>query len=415
MQDSKPLQADRLRLPFLDEPPAAGATAQAETGKAAAPQRQHSIAPQRRRRKMLRLSALLVIGLPCLLATFYYGLIAANQYAVEVRFAVRGVNGAGGNDLFGIISGLPGNGNTTTDTYIVLDYMKSAQMIDKLDQRIGLRRIYSRQEADWLARLNPAATAEDFGWYWRHTLRTSFDTSSQLAWAEVRAFTPEDAKKVAEGLLTEGEILINDLSVRAREDAVRLAQLEVDRMEARLKADRAAMRTFREQQRDFDPVKNAEARSNIVGGFEDQLSKERAKLAGLKQFMSDDAPSVIVVKNNIQALEKQLVLERAKLGKTTATPSGDAPLASLISQYEDLAVAQDFSEKAYVTALASLERARAEADQQQRYLATFVRPALPEEALYPQRLVNTLTITGACALLWALGVLIVYAIRDHAM
>jgi capsular polysaccharide transport system permease protein len=65
--------------------------------------------------------------------------------------------------------------------------------------------------------------------------------------------------------------------------------------------------------------------------------------------------------------------------------------------------------------LSSLERARLEADRQQRYVTAFVRPTLPQEALYPKRILASVTVFAISLVLWALGVLIVYAIRDHAL
>ena len=49
---------------------------------------------QQRRRRNLLLSALLLVALPSLAATLYYSFVAAKQYAVEVRFAIRGIDQA---------------------------------------------------------------------------------------------------------------------------------------------------------------------------------------------------------------------------------------------------------------------------------------------------------------------------------
>jgi len=59
--------------------------------------------------------------------------------------------------------------------------------------------------------------------------------------------------------------------------------------------------------------------------------------------------------------------------------------------------------------------ARVEADRQQRYVAAFVRPTLPEEALYPRRIVASITAFAGALLVWARGLLIVCALREHAL
>ena len=70
----------------------------------------------------------------------------------------------------------------------------------------------------------------------------------------------------------------------------------------------------------------------------------------------------------------------------TPNPASDNTLTSRVGTYEDLAIDLQFLQKAYVTALASREAARLEADRAQRYLAAFVKPATPQRSTYPKRL-----------------------------
>jgi capsular polysaccharide transport system permease protein len=245
-------------------------------------------------------------------------------------------------------------------------------------------------------------------------ISVSFDMISQIIAVEVRAFTPEDAARVAEGVLAFSEELINSLSERARLDAVRFAEQEVKRTEDRLRTNRALVRTFRDQEQEIDPLKKADSQLSLLGQLEANLAGAKARLTTLRQYMGTSAPSVTYTENQIKALERQLEQERGKLGKTGQTAAGVSTLSGQVAAYEELLVEREFAEKAYVSALSSLERARMDAAQQQRYLATFVRPSLPQDALYPKRALNILLITGGAFLLWALGVLVVYAIRDHA-
>ena len=409
----------RAKLPFLADSaaqplPASGAPDPTGPGHAAA--QDGRIRPQARRRKILAWSAIACVVLPTLLASIYYGLIAANQFAVETRFAVRGANSSGGSGLLGVFTGMSGSGSTVTDSYILIDFMQSREMLDKLEAKIGIRRMYSRPEADYLSRFDASLSSEEFLKYWRTMIKAGFDSSSQIVAVEVRAFTAEDAKLVAAAILELNEELINELSARARKDAVTHAEQEVKRMEDRLKATRTALRAFRDIQQEFDPLKNAESRFAIVSQLEQELSKSKTRLANLRSFMSADAPSVTVLESEIKAMERQVEEERAKLGKgTEAEQRGQESLGSLVASFEELLVEREFSEKAYVSALASLERARVEADRQQRYLASVVRPTLPQEALYPKRILAIASFFFFALVLWALGVLVVYAVRDHAL
>ncbi len=402
--------------PGLKPPPELTAKA---GGAAAAPSVVKSRArPQKLRRQWLKLSALAVVGLPTLLAAIYYALIAAPQYAVEVRFAVRGGSNvsapSAGSELISSLAGFGNSGSTLTDAFIVMDFIKSRAIIEKMQPMVDIRAVYSHPSADFLMRLNAKNEIEEVVEYWRNMIEVNLDTISQIITIKVRAFTRDDSARVAEGVLAFSEDLINSLSERARLDALKFSEQEVRRTEDRLRVNRSLVRQFRDQQQEIDPLKKAESQLSLLARLDSDLSAARARMSTLRRYMQANAPSVTFLETQIRALEQQVEQERSKLGKGSDLPTGSITLSSQVAAYEELLVEREFAEKAYVSALSTLEKARVDAAQQQRYLATFVRPSLPQDALYPKRILNTLMVLGISALLWAMAVLIVYAIRDHA-
>lgn len=406
-----PVARSPVNLPFLDKaaPSSPPTVAAAETdGKPAAER-----TPQQKRRSLLKWSSVLVILLPTLLAGLYYGLIASDQYAVEVRFAVRGAQQAPSSDLLGMFVNTAVSGTTATDSYIVMDFIRSRELIDKLEQDINIRKIYSSEKADFLSRLPPKAPIEDVQDYWKRMIEVGFDTASQIVVFKVRAFSQVEAKALADAIVQHSETLINELSVRARNDAIQFARTEVDNSETRLKSVRGELRQFRDQRQEVDPIKTAEAQLTQNARIEGELAEAKAQLKTLSNFMQQDAPNVAFLKTKIRSLEQQLVQERLKVGKGPDGSELDPTLSRALADFEKMQVELEFAQKAYVTALAAMERARLEALQKQRYLAVFVTPKLPELSEYPKRVTATLTVFGASIVLWAMGVLIFYAIRDH--
>lgn len=370
------------------------------------------------RRRMLVLSAILFVVLPSLGAAAYYAFVAADQYSVETRFAIRGPEGTGATDLLGMFTGVAATGSTMTDSYILMDYIHSKEILLKLAETIDVRKIFSHPDADWLSAFtDSSAPNETFIDYWRKMVRMSFDTSSRIMTVEVLAFSPEDALKLSQAILALSERLVNELSERSRLDAIALAQQEVGRMEDRLRTSSQMLREFRDRNQDIDPAQTALANVQRLSILEGQRNEARAKLASQRAFMKDDAPSIQVTLSQIEALEQQIAGEKARLGKGSEDGSkgiDTSTLSTKVNEYQGLLLEQEFAQKALVVALSSLERARALADQQQRYLGTFVPPRLPEEAIYPKRIVSTIIVSLAALALWVIGVLIVYAVRDHA-
>jgi capsular polysaccharide transport system permease protein len=404
------------KLPFLeDEAPNLAVTGEDQLGVLGATPPVKA-RPQRRRRSVMAWTLALFVAIPTILATVYFGLIASDQYVVEMRFAVKSTSPSQSTDVLGLFAGIPAATSGVTDSYIVIDHMMSRELLDKLEDKIGIRALYSRPDVDYLSRFDATQSAEEFVKYWRKMVKAGFDGSSQIVAVDVKAFTPAEAKLVAENILLLSEELVNDLSARARTDAVKHAQQEVKRMEDRLRINRTALRSFRDTEQEFDPAKKVESRYVILGKLEEELTSRKARLGNLRSFMGAEAPSVKVLLSEIAGLERQLEEERAKLGRLDLGKGGGLQsIGGLAANYEELVVDREFAEKSYLSALASLERARIEADRQQRYLAAFVRPTLPQEALYPKRILAICSVFGISLVLWALGVLITYAVRDHAL
>ncbi len=371
----------------------------------------------------LRNSALLAIALPTVIASVYFGLIASDQYVTESQFAVRGSDGGTSPDILGVITGFSSSSSSTSsDSFILQQYIHSREMVDKLQNQLDLRTIFTSPEADFFSRLSGSATTEELVNYWRSMTKVSFDATSGILTVAVRAYTPEESQKLGAAVLESSENLINNLSRRAREDGVRYSKEELSRSELRLKFARQAIRDFRDREQSLDPSKTAESRLGILSKLEGELANAEAELAGVASFLSSDAPSVKVLNNRIGAIKQQIVDERSKIGGSAAraaqgqnvTAAGKV-LSGVISEYEELAVEREFAEKAYVTSLAAVERARMEAERQVRYVTTFVQPKLADEALYPLRLQSVLIVFLIAGVLWAMGVLLFYAVRDHAM
>jgi capsular polysaccharide transport system permease protein len=371
--------------------------------------------PQRKRRQLLWMSALVFVLIPSLAATVYYTFIAANQYAVEVRFAVRGLDSAGGPDLLGMFTGAATSGSTLTDAYILMDYIHSKEILLRMSEEFDVQKVFNHPNADfWAAFSSPGAPTEVFLEYWKRMVRTSLDSSSRILTVEVRTFDPDDAVKVAQSILGLSEKLVNELSERSRQDAVHSANQEVARTEDRLRRSGEALRAFREKQQDIDPALTAQANLQRLSAIQSQINEARARLASQRSYMQETAPPVQFTLTQIKALEQQLKSERERLGKGEETLStGNSTLSGVVEDYQALLLEQEFAQKAYISAQSSLERARVTADQQQRYLGTFVPPRRPETAIYPTRIIDIVVFLALNLILWAIGVLAVYAVRDH--
>jgi capsular polysaccharide transport system permease protein len=388
-------------LQKLSEPPAPPSTPIFPVGAPQTPAQ-----PMRTRRRFRW--ALVFVGLPTLAAAIYFWFYASDQYYARSDFAIRTHQSSPmeGLALFGMAGA---SSPAVADMFIVRDYLQSRQILEDLKPRIDLRKIYSNPDADWLVRLDPTVTEEELLDYWQGMSSVKYDATTGITSLGIRAFTPQDAKTVAENVLQLSEALVNRLSDRAQSDRLRLAEEEV--AQARERATKAldALQSHQQEARQVDPASFAVARSEIQSRLEQQISQYETQIERLRQELPDDAPGV-------QLLGKSLAVTKAQLDaeKMRSTQSDNGESASeVLNNFHKLKLESEFAAKAYDSALASLEAARLEAAAQSRYLEAFVRPQLPEYPEFPWRILNVIIVALASALVWGIGSLVIAAIREH--
>lgn len=372
--------------------------------------------PTRARRATLLASAFIVAGLPTLVATAYYAFFASDQFASSGHFIVRhrdqepAATGALSLLALGVSTG-----DSKPDTMVVNAYMGSLQIIKDLEPLVDLRAIYNTPKADWWARLRSPwdrdfISDEDLRNYWQKMAVVHYDQTTGLSTFEVRAFTAEDAKAVADHIFKLSEDLVNRLSERSQEDALALARREVESYRVRALESLDALLAFQERAQQVDPQGFAAARLEIQAGIEQELTQLQGQLDVLRKKLPEDAPGIGQVKDRLAVVEKQLATERAR---STVSVSGESA-AQILNEFAKLKLESEFATQAYMSSLTSLESARIEAIRQNLYLETFVRPHLPQIAEYPRALLNTLLVFVLSFLIWAIGGLLVSAAREHS-
>jgi len=89
--------------------------------------------------------------------------------------------------------------------------------------------------------------------------------------------------------------------------------------------------------------------------------------------------------------------------------------AETLAKYQTLELERQTAEKLYGEAVSLRTQAYLLAQSQQSYLALFAAPALPQSSLYPDRPRAIATVILSAAVAWFIGMLVVYALRDHLM
>ncbi len=380
-----------------------------------------SVKPKRRwklRHTIIAVTFFWAVLIPTTIASLYLAFIAADQYHSSASFSVRSIASAQASDILGMFS-QSSSGSTTSDSYVLLDFIMSDQMVQAADKALNLDTVFAPRGMDYFYGIRPGLPIEEKLKYWRSMVRVDFDHASGIMNLTVNAFTPEDSQKVAGFIIQKSERLINDLSLTGRNEMLKVAESEVKTSETRLSEARDALRNYRDVSQEADPIEGAKLAMQIVSSLEGQLVQLQTEYSTALTQMGPDTPRIRVMRSQIDSLKKQIDQEKQRLGSGTVTKQGrtaDAALpgvAGRLQQYDKLETQREFAERAYTSSLAALEKARIEANAKQRFLAVFINPTLSELAQYPHRFFNSMLIFLAALLIWSVGVMGYYNIRDR--
>lgn len=361
-------------------------------------------------------SFLTVVILPTLLAAWFLTNIASERYVSGFRVAVRSAEIPVFGGGMGSLLGLSGASRVANDSQVLVQYLQSRAVIRDLEGEVPIRAIFSKPDIDYFSRLEENAPIERLVAQWNKFVISGFESSNSTVVLEVTAFSPEDALLISERILIRAESFVNTLSAQAREDAVLFATREVENSEVRLTDARIGLAELQDREQILDPIKSGEFSLSLAARLREEIAIQNAILTTQKTRLSDDSPSVRATKDIIVGLEAEL----QKINAETTAKAGDndgadasKPLTAIIREFQKITDELGYAEGAYASALASLEAARIEGSRKQIYLATVVAPGLPEESVFPRPIADTLLMLSIVFAIWLVGLIGVYAVREH--
>lgn len=365
----------------------------------------------RRRHRGVAASFVALVALPFIAAAAYLCFFAAGQYASTVGFSVHKEEIGGPVELFGGIAGIASSSSADGD--ILYEFMQSQEIVDALETRIGLSVLWSKPGGDPVFAYDRSGTIEDLHNYWGRMIRVVYDSGTGLVEVRALAFDPEDARMIATAIFGECARLVDELSAIAREDTIAFAKAELDRAVERLKGARETLTAFRSRTQIVDPTADLQGQMGLLSTLEQQLAEALIDADLLRESTRASDPRITQANRRIAVIEARIADERRKLGVGGGVSGAGEDYATLLSEYERLAVDRRFAEEAYTTALAAYDAAQAEARRKSRYLAAHIKPTVAEAAEFPDKPVILGMFGFFLVAGWCIAVLVYYSLRDR--
>lgn len=353
---------------------------------------------------------LAVVVLPVMLSGAYLWTRAADQFGSVVGFTVRSETANQAMDVFGGLSSTFSGGSSTQETDILFEFVTSQEIVSLIEADHDLTSIYSAAAGrDPFLAYDAGGTIEDLTRFWNRMTTISYDANAGLMEITARAFTAAEANRIAQAILDASDRRINDLSAKARADATRYALDDLQQAEDRLRSAREALTSFRLQNQIVDPSADIQSQVGLLSTLQTQLAESLIEADLLSQSLRENDPRLEQLRARIAVIEARIEAERRKFG---VGDDGES-YARTVSEYERLSADVLFAEQAHAAARTTAEAAKAEAQRQSFYLATYIRPTMAEQAEYPRRWTILALVALFSFLTWAIGSLVFYSVRDR--
>ena len=337
----------------------------------------------------------LIVSLICII----YWIFSSDRYVSEATILIQNTEQITTQNI-DVTSLLSGNGGPNkSDQLLLSEYLLSVDMLKKLDKNLNLRSHYSDRRWDFASRMWLGKYYLE--WFYRYYLSrvsVTYDEISGVLRIQAQAYEPEIAYKIAQLLVKEGEIFMNEMSHALARKQVDFLDKQVIQAQIELINASKELINFQNQKGLISPKTTIESINSIIAKLEGQRTELQTQLASLPRALDKNHPARKTLEQSLIAIEQQIIEEKVKL----ASKNGVA-LNSLMEKEQLLQLELKFKQDLYQTSLIALEKGKMDAARILKHISILQKPIFPEYAWQPRRLygiINTL-----CIMLLIIGLL----------
>ncbi len=359
-----------------------------------------------RLRKINLLFAAFVV-VPTFISAIYFTFLASDVYVSESRFVVRSPGKPSVSPLGAILGG-SGMVGASEESEAVTEFLASRQALTEIDADGFVTKAWTDPAIFFFDRFGwrGLTTNEHLFEYYLGKVEAEKSTKTSVTLLRVQSFDPASAQIINRRLLEQSEILVNELSDRARSDTIEFSKQQVDLARTAAKDAAVAVARYRDANGVIDPELQATAGLQFVSKLQDELISSRAQLLQLETY-TPQASQIPYLRTRIRTLEREIAEQTASLA------GGVGSLSAASARYQELVLASEFAEKQLGMALGAFQEAQADAARKQAYVERISNPSLPDYAEFPRRIRNILATLVLGLLAWGVVSMLMVGVREH--
>lgn len=298
---------------------------------------------------------------------------------------------------------------TSRDILVLKAFIESQALLDKFNSELGLRKHYSESGADYISRLEPDASREEFFEYYLKRISAEYDDEAQLLRFSVQTFDREYSRKVLQFILRESQTFIDHLNENVSKSQLSFFENEVKKSEIALAEEKKKLRAFQKKHKFLSTEVATQAIIGTVAALEQQLAQKKSELNSRASLLGQNSPTIKRLRSEIAALKDQIQRANDRL----ASGKGGS-LSELDAQFRDFTLLVEFKTLRYKANLDALAKAQVEAARRLRFLTIVSPPTLADESLYPHRPYIIITTALIALMVYFVVSITLATIREHS-
>ena len=278
-------------------------------------------------------------------------------------------------------------------------YLTSPEVMKRVFLRLQPESTWGRQFPDPFAGIRRGATTdEQLAFFRRQVFLVPQDLTGVINLSTV-GLAPGPSYRLNSLLLQEAESFLNKVNQSISINQQVFAEQEVQRARLRLDKATTASNTFKNQNREIDPVQTAAATSSYISGLESKLVDLKVQEASLKrQFKDPTSPEVAIVSDQVEELQSQISEERGLL----VNPGGK-DLNRILAESAKLETEVLLATEALKSSITAADNSRQSSQKQVKFLVRLADPQLPQLQSSVWRWQGLLATAGILVVIWGVG------------
>jgi len=341
-----------------------------------------------------------------ILISVYILFIKSELYESTSTIVIKNLSNKTAN--FGSFSFLMPTTSTSQDAYIIQSYLESYDELNNLDKKFDLYNYYKSDKIDFVERLKPWSTREDFLKTYLKNLIFNYDQTTGLITLGFLHTEPKKAYEIVVQLINDANNQLNKYNKIIAQKQLKFLEKQVEKNKKALDEAIKKLEEFQNTHTILDPTQTAEAKFTLLSNLEAQLIEKKAKYNELSQYMNERSFELIRLKKEIVNLKRTI----SKIKKALANPKNKS-LNVYIFEFERLKGLVELNKELYKQSLLQLEQVKTEINKNSKLLLEVTHPYIPQGYKYPQKVKDIITLALVLLLLYGIISLIQAIIKEH--